>query len=147
MWKSFLARGRQVVTIWRTLIACWILRATNTHPGFVILNTFPLLQWLHERASMLRDTYTACFVFQLVFQLHAVLISLLVLLLWHKILWTKTNWKTSEKTIRRCRNGSIKVQLVTDDDGDDLSFLSHNERSIVLRGIFCGCNLLLEQVV
>jgi hypothetical protein len=32
---------------------------------------------------------------------------------------------------------------VTDDDDVRFSFLSHNERSIKLRGIFCGCDLLL----
>jgi hypothetical protein len=84
-WKCILERGRPLVTIWRTLIAWWIIRATNTHSGCVILNAFPLLQWLHECASVLRDRYIACLVFplgfQLVFQLHAVLISLLVLLL------------------------------------------------------------------
>ena len=30
-----------------------------------------------------------------------------------------TAWKTFEETIRRGRNRSIKVQLVTDDDDDD----------------------------
>ena len=31
-----------------------------THSGGVILVAFPLQQWLHERASMLRYTYIAC---------------------------------------------------------------------------------------
>jgi len=132
IWKStcILELDRPLVTVWRTLVACWILRATNTHSGCVILNAFPVLQWLHESTSVFRDTYIACLVFplgfQLVFQLHAVQISLLVLLLWHKILWWKATWKTFEKTIRRCRNRSIKAQLLTDDNGDDLSFLSRN---------------------
>jgi hypothetical protein len=32
----------------------------QTHSGCVILNAFPLQQWLHERASMLRYMYIAC---------------------------------------------------------------------------------------
>ena len=47
------------MTIWRMRIACWILIATNTHSECVILAAFPLLQWLHECASMLCDTYIA----------------------------------------------------------------------------------------
>ena len=37
--------------------ACWIRKVTNTHSEDVILVAFPLQQWLHERASMLRYTY------------------------------------------------------------------------------------------
>ena len=32
--------------------------------------------------------------------------------------WTKTTWKTVEQTIGRGRNGSVKAQLVTDDEDD-----------------------------
>ena len=39
-------------------IACWILKATNTHSECVILNAFPIQQWLQERASILRHTDT-----------------------------------------------------------------------------------------
>ena len=38
-------------------IACWMPKATNTHPPYVILIAFPLQQWLHDRALMLRYTY------------------------------------------------------------------------------------------
>jgi hypothetical protein len=41
------------MTIRRMPIACWILKATNTHSGYVTLTEFPLQQWLHERASVL----------------------------------------------------------------------------------------------
>ena len=41
------------MTIWRTRIACWITKATNTHSQYVILIVYPLQKWLHERASML----------------------------------------------------------------------------------------------
>jgi hypothetical protein len=42
--------------------ACWITKATDTHSECVILIAFPRQQWLHERVSMLRCTYTACLV-------------------------------------------------------------------------------------
>jgi len=34
----------------------------HTHVGCVILIVFPLQQWLHKRACMLRYTYIACLV-------------------------------------------------------------------------------------
>jgi hypothetical protein len=40
-------------------IASRIHKATNTHSEYVILITFPLRQWLRERASVLRHTYVA----------------------------------------------------------------------------------------
>jgi len=48
------------MTIWRMRIACWIPKATNTHSQCVTLIDFPLQQWLHERAPMLRYTYIVC---------------------------------------------------------------------------------------
>jgi hypothetical protein len=56
MWKYFAGRGRPQMTIWRMRIACWIPKAKNTQTGCAILNAFPLQQWLHERASVLRYT-------------------------------------------------------------------------------------------
>jgi len=41
------------VTIWRMRIAYRIHKSTNTHSEYLILNAFPLQQWLHERSSML----------------------------------------------------------------------------------------------
>jgi len=38
-------RGGPQMTIWRMRIACWIPKATNTTPGYVILITFALQQW------------------------------------------------------------------------------------------------------
>ena len=55
-------RGRPQIAIWRTCVSCWIPKATNTHTEYVILIAFPLQQWLDERASMLRYTYTDCIV-------------------------------------------------------------------------------------
>jgi hypothetical protein len=56
--EKFCRGGRP--QIWRMRIACWIPKATNAHTGCVILIAFPLQQWLHERASMLRYKYIAC---------------------------------------------------------------------------------------
>jgi len=39
-------------------IAFKTTKATNTHSQYVIFISFPMQQWLHERASMLRYTYT-----------------------------------------------------------------------------------------
>jgi len=60
MWKNTAERGRPQMTIWLTRIACWIIKATDTHT----CNTyyFSLLQWLQEGASLLRYTYIACLV-------------------------------------------------------------------------------------
>jgi hypothetical protein len=41
-------------------IACWIPKATKTHPKYVILIAFPPQKWWHERAWMLRYTYISC---------------------------------------------------------------------------------------
>ena len=62
MWKNIVQPGRPQTTICRMRIACWIPKATNTHSGYVIFNTFTMAKWMHERASMLRYTYTACLV-------------------------------------------------------------------------------------
>jgi len=32
MWKNFVERGRPQMTIWRMRIACWVPKATTTHP-------------------------------------------------------------------------------------------------------------------
>jgi len=58
MWKNTVEPGRPQITIWRMRIACWIPKATDTHSEHVILIAFPLQQRLHERASMLRYTWT-----------------------------------------------------------------------------------------
>ena len=43
-------------------IACRIPKATKTHSEYVIIITFRLPQWLHERASLVRYTYIVCIV-------------------------------------------------------------------------------------
>ena len=51
--------NRQQMKIWSMLIAHYITKARNTHSEYVTLIAFPLKQWLHERASMLRYTHIA----------------------------------------------------------------------------------------
>ena len=62
MWKTPVEKGRPQMTMWRMRTACRIPKATNTHLQYVILIAFPLQQWLHEHALMLRYTYIECLV-------------------------------------------------------------------------------------
>jgi len=45
-------RGRPEMTTWRMRTACWITKATDTFPEYVICSDFPLQQWLHGRSSV-----------------------------------------------------------------------------------------------
>jgi len=38
--------------------AYWVTEARDAHSQYVIITAFPQQQWLHERASMLRYTYS-----------------------------------------------------------------------------------------
>jgi len=51
MCKNIVQMGRLQITTWRTHIACWVPKSTNTktHTGCVILIALPLQQWLQER--------------------------------------------------------------------------------------------------
>jgi len=62
MWKNTVQPEIPQMTIWRMPIACWIPKATNTYSQYVILIAFLLQQWLHERSSILRYTYTSSIV-------------------------------------------------------------------------------------
>ena len=62
MWKNMAEPGRPHMTRWRTLFACCIHEARNTHSEYVIRIALPVQQWLHERASILRHTYSDCLV-------------------------------------------------------------------------------------
>jgi hypothetical protein len=62
MWKNIVDPDRPPMTVWRMRFACWITKATDTHSEHVILTAFPLPQWLHECASMLRYAYISCLV-------------------------------------------------------------------------------------
>ena len=46
-------------------VACWIPKATNTDSRYEIFIDFPLQQWSHERASILRYMYIACLDYKL----------------------------------------------------------------------------------
>jgi hypothetical protein len=50
MWKNMVEPDRPQTTLWRMRTACWIPKAANTHSEYVILISFPLQQWLHDRA-------------------------------------------------------------------------------------------------
>jgi hypothetical protein len=59
LWKCIVQSDRPQVTLWRMRFAYWTPKTTNTHPVCVIRLSFPLQQWLLERASILRYTCTA----------------------------------------------------------------------------------------
>jgi len=55
-------RARQATDdniIRRMRFACWITKATDSRPDYLILIVFPRQQWFRERASMLR-LYAHC---------------------------------------------------------------------------------------
>ena len=60
MWKNIVEPERPQMTVWRIHISLCIPKATNTLSEYVLLFAFPLQQWLHECASMLRYMYFAC---------------------------------------------------------------------------------------
>ena len=63
MWKNTAERSRPHIAICRMRIAGRIPSTTYRHSGCAILIAFPLQQWLHERASMLRYTNIASIVY------------------------------------------------------------------------------------
>jgi len=54
MWEYIVEPGRPQVTIRHMRIACWIAKAADEHPRYVILIAFPLQLWLSERGTVLR---------------------------------------------------------------------------------------------
>jgi hypothetical protein len=60
MRQDIVERVRPQMPILRMRIACWIPKATNTHPEYIIFIAFLLQQWLRQRPSMLRYTCIAC---------------------------------------------------------------------------------------
>jgi len=107
--------------IWLRCIACWIPKATNTHSGCDILMAVSLQQWLHERASVLRYTCVASFVFPIKH----------LDLLWGpprlSIEWIKGKGKAVPLQARRGPEGSKKLRfpdyVTTAQDGVRLSAL------------------------
>ena len=63
MWKNTAEPDRPQMKTWRIRISRWVPKARNRHSEYVISIAFPLQQWLHERAPMLRYTYIASLVF------------------------------------------------------------------------------------
>jgi hypothetical protein len=59
--EKYCIGGRSQMKIQHMHIACWLPKSPNTQ--YVIIIAFPLQQWLHEHASMLRYTYIACQVY------------------------------------------------------------------------------------
>jgi len=58
MWKKCVERVRPQMAIRRVHITCGITKATITHLQYVITIAFPQKLRLHERASMLLNTYS-----------------------------------------------------------------------------------------
>jgi hypothetical protein len=61
----------------RMRFACWLIKATDTQPEYVILIAFPRQQWLLERVSMLHYTYMPPFfpIISSIFLLHIMYIK------------------------------------------------------------------------
>jgi len=59
-------RSRQaketICIVWPVDISYKKTNSINTQSEYVILNDFPLQQWLHEHASVLRSVHIACLV-------------------------------------------------------------------------------------
>ena len=62
MWTNMVEPDRPQMTIWRMRISFGYVRHKNTHTEYVILVAFPLQQWSHERALVLRYTCISCLV-------------------------------------------------------------------------------------
>jgi len=81
MWRKIVLHSltdhkRQNDTV--NVIACWIPKATNTVLKYVVLTAFPMQQWKHERASILRYRYSACLLFSDILWLLLLLLLLLL---------------------------------------------------------------------
>jgi len=66
MWKNIVEPDRPQMAIWRTHIACWIHKVTDTHSGYVILIAFLPQQWF-TNASQCSFIRTLPLLFLLVF--------------------------------------------------------------------------------
>jgi len=62
MWKNTVEPGTPQMKIWRMRFPCPVTKATHTHSQYLMLIDFPLQQWSHERAAVLRYAYIACLV-------------------------------------------------------------------------------------
>jgi hypothetical protein len=91
-------------------------RTTNTHSECAILIAFPLQQWLHERALMLRYTY---------------IVGLFALRLWnfapHKrasLQWLK-NYQVLKKYVEAYHNNTMNTSESTASNGAAIIELSY----------------------
>jgi hypothetical protein len=48
--SSFIKTGQELPVLWCMRVACRTTKATNTRTQYIILISFPLEHWLHERA-------------------------------------------------------------------------------------------------
>ena len=62
MLENIVEPDRPHMTIWRKRIASWIPKAANALTEYAIHAAYPLQQWLHHRASVLRYAHIACLV-------------------------------------------------------------------------------------
>ena len=62
MWTNIVESHSPHMTLWGMRISHCLPTVTNTLSDYIILMAFLLQQWLHERASWSRCTYTACLV-------------------------------------------------------------------------------------
>jgi len=60
VWTNIVQSDRPQMTIWRMYAAYWIPKASNAQSEYVKITAFPLQQWLHEGASLLRHIWCAC---------------------------------------------------------------------------------------
>jgi hypothetical protein len=75
MWKNKVEPDSPQMTLWSMRMSRWLPTA-QIHSDYVILIAFLLQQWLHERATPLRCTYTACLDLNCVHHFLALLYSL-----------------------------------------------------------------------
>jgi len=66
MWENIVKPGIPQMTIWCMHIVCGMPKATDTLSGYVILIAFPLLQWLHKCASVLRYSTEAVVFYKII---------------------------------------------------------------------------------
>jgi hypothetical protein len=59
MWEHIIEPDRPQMTVWRMRFPCRITKAANTQSEYVMLFSYRLQQWLHERALLLRYTNIA----------------------------------------------------------------------------------------
>jgi len=53
MWKNIAEMGKPQMTIWRMRTEFWIPKTTKHSLRYVILNAFPLKQWMHKRLNVM----------------------------------------------------------------------------------------------